>query len=1204
MTARERLDQYLASLRRRMRAHIYVQAAAVAAACTFALLVAFVWFLQRDGFAAEVALAGRITIAGIVAIVVVLLVALPLRRLALRDGAGELEQRLPAQAGRIDTYLDAQRRERQGQSSPLIELLARDALDAERAPPAAQVIAPVRFWLAASAFAVAAAGIGWLLIAGPAFWGFGSRHLLLGADIPREAVPVRSVAVHPGDVTVRRNSDLTIRASVQGFTPERAQVFVRYADQQEWERAPMQVVDDGKTSHWEFRLFALRGPLQYYVSAEDRRSSERSAEHEVAVVDLPKIDKVRLTYRYPKWTDLPARTDEASRDIRAVADTQVQVEVFADAPLQSPALVIDGQAREMSPTAQGGAGRIDVTRPGAYHISAQVADERVALTDEYRIEIIDDQKPTIEIRKPGQDRRATSIEEVAVAVQAQDDFRLQQVELRYTVNGGKEQVRRIASGAKRADVESMLRMEELGSAAPNAAAGKLLAPGDLVSYYAVAKDRTQSIETDLFVVEVQPFERRFREGQGGGGGGDNAAGEQGAISERQREILLATWNTQRSSKGETRSRGQLEDNAKMLADLQVTLATQARTLAERMRARAPVDQDVSVRQFVESLEAAARAMDPAARHLSEFKLEDAISFEQQALQQLLRAEAAFRDVQVAMQRDNASGSGSDAERNFTEMFELEMDVDKNHYETQSQLAERNERDELDDALRKLKELAERQERLAQQANRANSTREQRWQQEQLRREAEDLRRRLEELDRSQQARAQDSGSQQSGSQDPESQVSGGSRSQRPRSGQSQSESRQASNDEAGGSPSSDALESMREALDDMRAANSEAGGRSAAEAGRNLRRALEQMQPPRGESLAERLDELADEAAKLVAQQRSVESELYDALGDAMGSARQRGQIAQPRAQSLVETKQRMADDVNALQRDMRDAMNDHVNRNPQSTRRLGETLGEVEAANLVHRLERSAAEIRYGRAREAAPREGLIAEALENLERDLRVVARIAGNESQDRRESADPQQLLAELGELRRALRQAEEAQAAGQAGEQGSGQSPGRGGDQSDPAREPEGGASDRTVNTGLDAWNPSQSTRSAGGNSATRENGVGQFRNREAAEVGQRIEALANQPDLDLSQEEINALRRMARAARGLNGRSLASQLEAVSKLVDRLELATLASIERSRSAPSAHASAALPDSPEYREAVAEYYRRLGGACTNAEGAPSC
>src|SRR5690606_8928267 len=146
-------------------------------------------------------------------------------------------------------------------------------------------------------------------------------------------------------------------------------------------------------------------------------------------------------------------------------------------------------------------------------------------------------------------------------------------------------------------------------------------PGDVISYYAVAKDRNNAVQTDLFMVTVQPFERRFTQASGGGGGGGGGGDEQGAISERQREILLATWNLQRSDQRESRTREQLEENAKMLSELQTTLAEQARTVAERTRARISVDSDERIKTFVEAMEKAASTMDPAAKHLREFKLE-------------------------------------------------------------------------------------------------------------------------------------------------------------------------------------------------------------------------------------------------------------------------------------------------------------------------------------------------------------------------------------------------------------------------------------------------------------------------------------------------------------------------------------------------------------------------------------------------------
>ena len=105
----------------------------------------------------------------------------------------------------------------------------------------------------------------------------------------------------------------------------------------------------------------------------------------------------------------------------------------------------------------------------------------------------------------------------------------------------------------------------------------------------MAEDRGREVQTDLFFIEVQPFNRNFSQGQGGGGGGGGGGGqEQDEISRRQKEILVATWNLIKERSEETSSyldEQQLHDNAQMLADLQRTLAEQARTLASRTRAR-------------------------------------------------------------------------------------------------------------------------------------------------------------------------------------------------------------------------------------------------------------------------------------------------------------------------------------------------------------------------------------------------------------------------------------------------------------------------------------------------------------------------------------------------------------------------------------------------------------------------------------------
>lgn len=1234
--ASSRLESYLSELRARIRRLIYMRTAAVVAGGALLLTVIFVAWLAASGYASSIAWTGRILIGALIVLALGALLWWPLRKLAIGDGSAEFERRLPEQRGRIQTYLDIRRREAEVGASPLTELLADDAATIAEKSPVESVIPKPQLLIPGAVAAIGLIALALLVALAPGHWGFGTRHLLFGAELPREAVPVRRLTVSPGDAVVRRNADFSIRAMADGFDPESATVYVRFDGEQQWQRAPMQAItDENDRRAFEFKLYALRGPLHYYVTAETTKSTE----HGVTVADLPRIDKVRLTYSYPKWTGLAPMTEETLRDIRAVADTNVKVEVFADAPLNAPALVIDGTSAPLAREGEAEVGTIAVKKPGRYHIGAHVADEFVALTEDYPIEIVVDEKPSIQIERPGRDWRATSIEEVPVKVQAQDDFRIQNVELRYAVNGGKWQAVSLGAGDKDISSDSLLRLEELGAEHAKEAGG-VLEPGDVISYYAVAKDRSKLVQTDLFMVTVQPFERRFTQSSGGGGGGGGGGDEQGAISERQREILLATWNLQRSDQRESRTRQQLEENAKMLAEMQTTLAEQARTVAERTRARISVDSDERIKSFVESMEKAASTMDPAAKNLREFKLEQAVPIEQQALQQLLRAESAFREVQVSMERQNGGAGGQQAARNFTEMFELEMDVEKNQYESQSQLSMENKQQEIDEALRKLKELAARQEKLAEEAQRkAMNQQEQRWRQEQLRREAEDLRRQLAELarqERGQQQASNQQSNQQSGQQSSSQQQNGQQQNGQQQNGRQQNDQQQSGSQ----GQVQNALNSLQNALEDMRAANqqnqTDEATRAAREASENLNRALKEMDRPKeGGKLDQELERFADRTQDLSDQQREVESDLNKALNDAQAAGRRRGVIDPRSAAEIAAQKQQMASDLEALQRQMREAVHKHRTDTPEGARKLGEIVNELESSGISFRINRSAAEVLYGRARDAAPREGLIGEGLETLERNLREAAAFAANDQKRQGTQANPEELLAQIGELRRALEEArrEQQQARGQQGqgqEPGQGQQPGREGErlaqnderqdanrQQGSSSEESGGnsgqgqsgqerqgpssnaqASARTPSAniggggpnGLSAWDPAANRY---GTLPGLE--LGQGRLREAREMSERVQQLADRMGRgQMSPQELRALQRMAHELRRLAGNPMATQPEAMSKLIDQLELATLAAVQKASGGSPPRTAVQSADASEYREAVAEYYRRLGGS----------
>ena len=63
------------------------------------------------------------------------------------------------------------------------------------------------------------------------------------------------------------------------------------------------------------------------------------------------------------------------------------------------------------------------------------------------------------------------------------------------------------------------------------------------------------------------------------------------------------------------------------------------------------------------------------------KWQDALPDEQKALQNLLRAEATFRQIQVAFGSRRRRRRGGGAGRDLASLFDLELDTEKNQYET-------------------------------------------------------------------------------------------------------------------------------------------------------------------------------------------------------------------------------------------------------------------------------------------------------------------------------------------------------------------------------------------------------------------------------------------------------------------------------------------------------------------------------------------
>ncbi|MGB7265875.1 MAG: hypothetical protein WBC92_10205, partial [Terracidiphilus sp.] len=530
MSNSSELNSYITCLRRRLRLGAWLRGTAIFTGAALTATVVLVLVLNYFAFPTHgVSVARSIIFVALIA-TAILGVAFPLARLTRTRAVRQAEAANPDLEQRLTTFHESSAKE----TGPFLELLAADTLPVVQQTEPSFLVPDNRLLALGGAALGSVAVLLWLIAAGPGFLGYGASLIWTGPK--QNAAPLYSIAVTPGNITVRRNSDQLIVAHVAGMKPDKAQLFAHYQSATGWERVAMQAAPDaGNGAAYQFVLAGLPENVEYYVAAGPLVSPH----YKVRVVDLPSVKEIHVTYRYPQWTAMKPVIEEHSGDLRAIEGTDAQIEVEMDRPLHDGQLTLDdGQTVHLT----GGAGNkyqgtIHMEKDGAYHLAATDEGQPVRLSEDYFIATDKANPPQIAIDRPAGDYRATPIEEVTLGVKAADDFGLRDMHLHYSVNGGADHDVSLLKtpGAKTADGSFMLPLEDFK-----------LVPGDVISVYATARDGHSDARTDISFIQVDPFERDFSQSQqnGGGGGGGGGGNDQTEISKREKELIAATWKQQ------------------------------------------------------------------------------------------------------------------------------------------------------------------------------------------------------------------------------------------------------------------------------------------------------------------------------------------------------------------------------------------------------------------------------------------------------------------------------------------------------------------------------------------------------------------------------------------------------------------------------------------------------------------------------------
>jgi hypothetical protein len=1013
-TSQVRLNAYIGQVQRRLRWNTAVRGAAILAAAALLITVALVVLLDAHAFPLRAVVWSRAVLAVSLALTIALVLAVPLLRLTRARSVRRAEKSFPAFGDRLQTFA-----QRQTQPAPFLELLAADTLAVAESSPPSHLGPPWRLPAFTAAIALFTGTLAWLILTQPGYIGYGAALLWTGQKAP----PLYAIQVAPGDAALRRDTGELITANLiniqtgPGKSP--VQLFARYANSPRWE--PVEMQPQPGAAGFQFLFASLPQDVEYYVKAGPVTTSH----FKLRVLDMPAVTRIQVTYKYPAWTGLKPTTEENGGDLRALEGTTADLEIHTDKPLPNGLLIRDDGTPLKLTGGENNAYHASLTlqKDGAYHFAGLDSGQPVRLSEDYFIATNKAEPPQVAIEKPANDYHASPIEEVTIRIKGSADYGLHALALHYSVNGAPEQTVSLlkSPGLRQADGSQTLSLESFK-----------LDPGDVVSLYATAKDGHAESKTGISFIQADPFEREYSQSQstagGGGGGGQQSGNDQGEISRRQKELIAATWKQQNTKDASAKAS---DDAGKFLSDVQSKLRQQVTALSSRLESRDLTGGNETFSAFEKDMQQAADAMTPATTRLQQMQWHDALTSEQKALQALLRAEATFRQIQVAFGNRSSQGGGGGGSmgRDLASLLDLELDTQKNQYESaQTASPQEQQQKKVDEALEKLDALAKRQDELAQQEQKdPKQTFQQRWQQEMLRREAEQLRRQMEQMAQNQSQPGQSgqpqSGSQrgtqsgqptssssaQSGSQSASGQPSGSSSGQFSASRRASAESSAQPPQTAADPRVQQALSRLRTADDQMRRAASPQSGRTGAQQAANdaARRAADELKQATNllggaqqSQASGKLSSLSQEAGRLAAEERAQAERIRQFASQTSSNAQSpqpssRDQVAQRLAERnrLADDRQALSDGLSRLERQLRDAQREFAPLQPGVSTKLRDALGGMDQDELGNRVQRTADWLRRGIDPDSNGTEDTIRAGLDKLSQQVRQAGQSVGS-------------------------------------------------------------------------------------------------------------------------------------------------------------------------------------------------------------------
>jgi hypothetical protein len=519
-------------------------------------------------------------------------------------------------------------------------------------------------------------------------------------------VAAGGIEITPGDASIERGESMVVLARFGGKLPGAVSLVITPSEGEATRVALARNLDDPVFGG---RIPEIRGDLMYRVEYD----GELTREYKVGVYDLPRLERADAHLVYPEYTGLEAKTIENTRRVSAVEGTRIRYVMELNKPVTSAAWIDrdQGQLAFLPSAARSNVVELEFTLAHNARYALQLVDDAGRTNrapEQFVLEVYTNRAPELKLVRPGGDDRVSPLEEVTFRGRASDDFGLNGYGLGYRFGAGETEMIELGSPAGRLEqreFEEVLALEPRGAR-----------PGQLLTYFLWADDvgpdgEVRRTFSDIYFLEIRPFDEIFRENQSGAGQGEAGQPQQGAPSEEladlQKEIIAATWSLQR--RGTPKPPRGFSEDAEVIRQSQEHAISQASDLGSQVN-------DPEAQRWVDTalseMERALVELERAATDEAVAPLAPALGAEQAAYEALLQLQS--REFQIARGQPGQSG-GSRSGRMQRQLSQLQLRSSEDRYENQRQAApqmDEQQREQLQ-FLARLKELAQRQQDLNQ-----------------------------------------------------------------------------------------------------------------------------------------------------------------------------------------------------------------------------------------------------------------------------------------------------------------------------------------------------------------------------------------------------------------------------------------------------------------------------------------------------------